>query len=171
MRAGAIARGEDIQQLPRQYAQLINAALATKPADMTAAIHLCRGNFRSRHFASGGYEPVAEVLLKELNVDNYLLEFDDERSGGFEPLRFLPKDGKKRVTIGLVSTKTGELEDKQAIIARIREAAKFAPLEQLGMGPQCGFASTVHGNDLTEEQQWAKIRLCNEIAEEVWGKQ
>ncbi len=136
MRQGAISRGEDIQQLPRQYAQLINEALATKPADMTVAIHLCRGNFRSRHFAAGGYEPVAEVLFKELNVDQFLLEFDDERSGGFEPLRFLPKG--KHVTLGLISTKTGKLEDKAKVIERIREAAKFAPLEQLGVGPQCG---------------------------------
>jgi 5-methyltetrahydropteroyltriglutamate--homocysteine methyltransferase len=139
MRQGAISRGEDIQALPRQYAALINEALSTKPADMTVAIHLCRGNFRSRHFAAGGYEPVAEVLLKELQVDNYLLEFDDERSGGFEPLRFLPKDGKKRVTLGLISTKTGQLEDKAKVVERIREAAKYAPLEQLGVGPQCGW--------------------------------
>jgi len=168
MRQGAVSRGEDIQQLPRQYAQLINEAIATKPADMTVAIHLCRGNFRSRHFAAGGYEPVAEVLFKELNIDQFLLEFDDERSGGFEPLRFLPKG--KHVTLGLISTKTGKLEDKQKVIERIREAAKYAPLEQLGIGPQCGFASTVHGNDLTEEEQWAKIQLCMEIAHEVWGK-
>ncbi len=192
MRQAAVSRGEDIQNLPRQYAALINEALADKPADMTVAIHLCRGNFRSRHFASGGYEPVAEVLLQELNVDNYLLEFDDERSGGFEPLRFLPKDGKKRVTLGLISTKTGVLEDKAAVVKRVHEAAKYAPLEQLGVGPQCGwvatwrgrraqdrrtnaassysFASTSHGNSLTEEEQWAKIKLCVEVAEEVWGK-
>ncbi len=132
MRDAATSRGEDVQTLPRQYASLINNVLSSKPSNMTVAIHLCRGNFRSRHFASGGYEPVAEVLLKELNVDNYLLEFDDERSGGFEPLRFLPRDGKKRVTLGLISTKKGELEDKKVVIERIREAAKYAPLEQLG---------------------------------------
>jgi methionine synthase II (cobalamin-independent) len=146
-----------------------------------------RGNFRSRHFSSGGYEPVAEVLLKELNVDVYLLEYDDARwlsppfhpirtysttyrSGGFEPLRHLPK-GNKVVTLGLVSSKTGVLEKKEDIIARIREAATFCPLEQLNVGPQCGFASTVHGNELTNEEQWAKIKLCQEIVEEVWGKQ
>ncbi|KAK4057995.1 hypothetical protein OIO90_000734 [Microbotryomycetes sp. JL221] len=170
MRAAAESRGEDVQQLPKQYASLINAALRDKPADMTAAIHLCRGNFRSRHFAAGGYEPVAEVLLKELNVDAYLLEYDDERSGGFEPLRHLPK-GHKTVHLGLISTKVAELEDKQEVISRIREAAKYAPLEQLSLGPQCGFASTVHGNEISDEVQWAKIKLCQEIVEEVWGKQ
>ncbi|KAM0755491.1 UROD/MetE-like protein [Meredithblackwellia eburnea MCA 4105] len=169
MRQGAIERGEDVETLPKRYVELINAALRDKPANMTAAIHLCRGNFRSRHFASGGYEPVAKVLLSELEVDMYLLEYDDERSGGFEPLRFLPK-GKKVVTLGLVSTKTGKLENKADVIARIREAAKYAPLEQLSVGPQCGFASTVHGNELTKEEQWAKIKFCQEIVEEVWGK-
>ncbi|KAJ9108528.1 hypothetical protein QFC20_003434 [Naganishia adeliensis] len=171
MRDAATERGEDVNELPRQYVKLINEALKLKPADMTASVHLCRGNFRSRHFASGGYEPVAEILFGELEVDNFLLEWDDERSGGLEPLRFLPKDGKKRVVLGLVSTKTGKLEDKSKVVERIREAAKFAPLEQLGMGPQCGFASTHHGNELTEEEQWKKIQLCNEIVEEVWGKQ
>ncbi|ORY69286.1 methionine synthase vitamin-B12 independent [Leucosporidium creatinivorum] len=170
MRAAAESRGEDVQQLPKQYVELINAALRDKPASMTAAIHLCRGNFRSRFFSSGGYEPVAEVLLRDLNVDMFLLEYDDERSGGFEPLQHLPK-GHKTVTLGLISTKTGKLEDKQEVIARIREAAKFAPLEQLSVGPQCGFASTVHGNELTQEEQWAKIKLCQDIVEEVWGKQ
>lgn len=138
MRDAAKERGEDVDELPRQYVKLINEALRLKPADMTASVHLCRGNFRSRHFASGGYEPVAEILFRDLEVDNFLLEWDDERSGGLEPLRFLPKDGKKRVVLGLVSTKTGKLEDKAKIVERIREAAKFAPLEQLGMGPQCG---------------------------------
>lgn len=138
MRDQATARGEDVQQLPRQYASLINAALRDKPADMSVSFHICRGNFRSKFFSSGGYEPVAEVLLKELNVDNYLLEFDDERSGNFEPLRFLPKDGKKRVTVGLVTTKSGQLESKESIVSRLKEAAKYAPLEQLGVGPQCG---------------------------------
>jgi 5-methyltetrahydropteroyltriglutamate--homocysteine methyltransferase len=194
MRDAATERGEDVNELPRQYVKLINEALRMKPADMTASVHLCRGNFRSRHFASGGYEPVAEILFGELEVDNFLLEWDDERSGGLEPLRFLPKDGKKRVVLGLVSTKTGKLEDKSKIIERIREAAKYAPLEQLGMGPQCGyvhdilsiclelrltlclpydysFASTHHGNELTEEEQWKKVQFCNEIVEEVWGKQ
>ncbi|KII84187.1 hypothetical protein PLICRDRAFT_373544 [Plicaturopsis crispa FD-325 SS-3] len=176
MRAAAAARGEDVQTLPRQYAALINDALRDRPADMTVAIHLCRGNFRSQHFASGGYEPVAEVLLKDLNVDVYLLEYDDARSGGFEPLRHLPvgpdAGGKtKTVVLGLISSKTGVLEDKSAVVGRIREAAAYAPLAQLSVGPQCGFASTVHGNELTEEQQWAKIRLCHEVVEEVWGKQ
>ncbi|SGY34626.1 BQ5605_C002g01661 [Microbotryum silenes-dioicae] len=169
MRKAAEERGEDVRQLPSNYAKLINAALKDKPEDMTVAIHLCRGNFRSRSFASGGYEPVAEVLLKDLNVDQYLLEYDDSRSGGFEPLRHLPK-GHKTVTLGLISTKTGKLEDKKEVIARIREAAQYAPLEQLSVGCQCGFASTVHGNELTQEEQWAKIQLCQEVVEEVWGK-
>lgn len=142
----------------------------TQSVQLTTLSWSVSGNFRSRHFAAGGYEPVAEILLRELNVDMYLLEYDDERSGGFEPLRHLPK-GHKTVTLGLISTKTGKLENKEEVIARIREAAKYAPLEQLSVGPQCGFASTVHGNDITPEEQWAKIQLCQEIVEEVWGKQ
>lgn len=169
MRKAAEARGEDLETLPKQYAELINAALRDLPDDVTKAIHLCRGNFRSRHFASGSYEQVAKVLFNEINVHNFLLEFDDERSGSFEPLRFLPKG--KTVTLGLVTTKRAELEDKASIMARIKEATKYAPLEQLSLSPQCGFASTSEGNDLSEEDQWNKIKLCREIVEEVWGKQ
>ncbi|KAJ7180716.1 vitamin-B12 independent methionine synthase [Mycena filopes] len=168
MREAAAGRGEDLNTLPRQYAQLINDVLRDRPAGMTVGIHLCRGNFRSRHFAEGGYEPIAQVLFQELDVDVYFLEFDTERAGTFEPLRFLPK-GEKVVMLGLVSSKVPELESKDFIKARIAEAAKFAPLEQLGLSPQCGFSSTVHGNEITVADQWAKMKLVNEIAEEVWG--
>ncbi|KAJ7043673.1 hypothetical protein C8F04DRAFT_943875 [Mycena alexandri] len=168
MREAAAGRGEDLNTLPRQYAQLINDALRDRPAGMTVGIHLCRGNFRSRHFAEGGYEPIAQVLFQELDVDVYFLEFDTERAGTFEPLRFLPK-GEKVVMLGLVSSKVPQLESKDFIKARIAEAAKFAPLEQLGLSPQCGFSSTVHGNEITIADQWAKMKLVNEIAEEVWG--
>ncbi|KAJ7281474.1 hypothetical protein C8J57DRAFT_1297739 [Mycena rebaudengoi] len=168
MREAAAGRGEDLDTLPRQYAQLINSALRDRPAGMTIGIHLCRGNFRSRHFAEGGYEPIAQVLFQELNVDVYFLEFDTERAGTFEPLRFLPK-GEKVVMLGLVSSKVPQLESKEFIKSRIAEAAKYAPLEQLGLSPQCGFSSTVHGNELSIDDQWAKMRLVTEIAEEVWG--
>ncbi|KAJ7642685.1 hypothetical protein DFH06DRAFT_604724 [Mycena polygramma] len=168
MREAAAGRGEDLNTLPRQYAQLINAALRDRPAGMTVGIHLCRGNFRSRHFAEGGYEPIAQVLFQELNVDVYFLEFDTERAGTFEPLRFLPK-GEKVVVLGLVSSKIPELESKEFIKARLAEAAKFAPLEQLALSPQCGFSSTVHGNEITIADQWAKMKLVGEIASEVWG--
>ncbi|KAJ7654399.1 hypothetical protein DFH06DRAFT_513340 [Mycena polygramma] len=168
MREAAAGRGEDLNTLPRQYAQLINAALRDRPAGMTVGIHLCRGNFRSRHFAEGGYEPIAQVLFQELNVDVYFLEFDTERAGTFEPLRFLPR-GEKVVVLGLVSSKIPELESKESIKARLAEAAKFAPLEQLALSPQCGFSSTVHGNEITIADQWAKMKLVGEIASEVWG--
>ncbi|KAJ6591515.1 hypothetical protein DFH09DRAFT_1137210 [Mycena vulgaris] len=168
MREAAAGRGEDLNTLPRQYAQLINAALRDRPAGMTVGIHLCRGNFRSRHFAEGGYEPIAQVLFEQLDVDVYFLEFDTERAGTFEPLRFLPK-GEKVVVLGLISSKVPQLESKDAIKARIAEAAKFAPLEQLALSPQCGFSSTVHGNEITIADQWAKMQLVNEIAAEVWG--
>ncbi|KAJ7066570.1 hypothetical protein C8F01DRAFT_1123718 [Mycena amicta] len=168
MREAAAGRGEDLNTLPRQYAQLINSALRDRPAGMTVGIHLCRGNFRSRHFAEGGYEPIAQVLFEMLDVDVYFLEFDTERSGTFEPLRFLPK-GEKVVVLGLVSSKVPQLEDKDFIKARIAEAAKFAPLEQLALSPQCGFSSTVHGNEITIADQWAKMKLVHEIAADVWG--
>ncbi|KAJ7782020.1 hypothetical protein DFH07DRAFT_393858 [Mycena maculata] len=168
MREAAAGRGEDLNTLPRQYAQLINSALRDRPAGMTVGIHLCRGNFRSRHFAEGGYEPIAQVLFEQLDVDVYFLEFDTERAGTFEPLRFLPK-GEKVVVLGLISSKVPQLESKDAIKARIAEAAKFAPLEQLALSPQCGFSSTVHGNEITIADQWAKMKLVKEIATEVWG--
>src|SRR6185312_941214 len=141
--------------------------LETKPADMTITTHVCRGNFRSTFIASGGYEPVAESLLSKCNYDGYFLEYDTDRAGGFEPLRFLPK-GNKVVVVGLITSKFGELEKRDHIKRRLAEAARFAPLEQLALSPQCGFASTEEGNVLSEDEQWAKLRLAVEIAAEVW---
>jgi 5-methyltetrahydropteroyltriglutamate--homocysteine methyltransferase len=166
-RADARARGVDPDETPRQYAKLINESFAGAPADMLKAIHLCRGNFRSSWAAEGGYEPVAEIMFNELAIDAFFLEYDDPRSGDFAPLRFVPKG--KVVVLGLVTTKLGELESKDEIKRRIDEAAKFVPLDQLALSPQCGFASTAHGNDITTEQQADKVRLVVEVAEEVWG--
>ncbi|RAI56132.1 5-methyltetrahydropteroyltriglutamate--homocysteine S-methyltransferase [Roseicella frigidaeris] len=160
-------RGERVEGLLETYARLINAAIAGRPADMVVSMHLCRGNFRSMHIAAGGYDPVAEVLFNGIDVDAYFMEYDDERSGSFAPLRFLPKG--KTVVLGLVTSKTGALESKDMLKRRIEEAARHAPLEQLAISPQCGFASTEEGNLLTVEEQWAKLRLCVELAEEVWG--
>jgi 5-methyltetrahydropteroyltriglutamate--homocysteine methyltransferase len=167
MRAGAVERGDDPDELPRTYAALINEALDGRPDDLTVGIHLCRGNFRSTFFASGGYEPVAEVLFNELDVDAYFLEYDDERSGDFAPLRFVPEH--KTVVLGIITSKFPELEPKDEIKARIDEAAAYVPLEQLCLSPQCGFSSTIHGNVMTEDQQWAKLRHVVEIADEVWA--
>ena len=167
MREGARARGDDPNELPRRYARLINAAIAGRPAGMTVCVHLCRGNFKSAWAAEGGYEPVAEVLFNELAVDGYFLEYDDARSGDFRPLRHLPKG--KTVVLGLVSTKVGTLEHKDDLKRRIDDAARFAPLEQMCLSPQCGFSSTVHGNDIALESQAAKLRLVIETAREVWG--
>jgi 5-methyltetrahydropteroyltriglutamate--homocysteine methyltransferase len=166
MREGAKQRGDDPDELPRRYARLINAAIAGKPADMTVGVHLCRGNFQSAWAAEGGYEPVAEVLFNELGVDCYFLEYDDARSGDFSPLRFVPKG--KIVVLGLVTTKLGSLESKDDLKRRIDQAAKHVPLGQLCLSPQCGFSSTVHGNQLAVEAQAAKIRLVAETAREVW---
>ncbi|KAK9899073.1 UROD/MetE-like protein [Cystobasidium minutum MCA 4210] len=165
MREAAAGRGEDLNVLPRQYASLINAAVKDAPENMTIAIHLCRGNFRSTHFAEGGYEPVAEVLFNELNANVYYLEFDDDRSGNFEPLRFLPKG--KTVVLGLVSSKVPELEDKAKVVKRVEEAGTYAPINQLAVSAQCGFASTHHGNNLTVEEQWKKVALLQDIAKSV----
>jgi 5-methyltetrahydropteroyltriglutamate--homocysteine methyltransferase len=137
------------------------------PADMTITMHLCRGNFRSTFVANGGYEPVADVLFNTIKVHGYFMEYDSERAGGFEPLRFLPKG--KTVVLGLVTSKTGQLESRDTILRRIEEAAKFATLDQLALSPQCGFASTEEGNTLAEDEQWAKLRMIVEIADEVWG--
>jgi 5-methyltetrahydropteroyltriglutamate--homocysteine methyltransferase len=167
MREGARARGDDPNELPRRYAALINAAIRDRPAGMTVCTHLCRGNFKSAWAAEGGYEPVAEVLFNELAVDGYFLEYDDARSGDFAPLRFLPKG--KTVVLGLVSTKLDRMETKDELKRRIDEAAKFAPLDQLCISPQCGFSSTVHGNEIHVETQAAKIRLCVDVARDVWG--
>ncbi len=166
--AGLKARGEHAEGLLDRYADLINHAIAGRPADMTISMHLCRGNFRSTWVASGGYEPVAETLFNKIDADAYFMEYDSDRAGGFEPLRFVPR-GRKVVVLGLVTSKTGELESKEQLKRRIDAASKYLPLEQLALSPQCGFASTEEGNTLTEEQQWAKLRLCVEVAQEVWG--
>jgi 5-methyltetrahydropteroyltriglutamate--homocysteine methyltransferase len=167
MREAARSRGDDPDELPHRYAGFINRVVAQKPAGMTLAVHLCRGNFKSTWAAQGGYEPVAEALLSEMGVDGYFLEYDDARSGDFKPLRFLPKG--KTVVLGLVTTKLGTLESKDALKRRIDEAAKYVPIEQLCLSPQCGFSSTVHGNDIAVEAQRAKLRLIVEVADEVWG--
>ena len=160
--------GGDAERQHIEYIRHINEALRDRPAGMTVTTHMCRGNFRSSWAAEGSYDFVAEALLNDLEVDGYFMEWDDERSGGFAPLRFLPK-GDKQVVLGLVTTKRGELESKDALKRQIEEAAKYAPLEQLCLSPQCGFSSTVEGNALTEEEQWAKLRLVVEVAEDVWG--
>jgi 5-methyltetrahydropteroyltriglutamate--homocysteine methyltransferase len=161
-------RGVNVDHLQESYATVINKALEGRPADMTITTHVCRGNFRSTWIASGGYEPVAQSLLAGCNYDGYFLEYDTERAGGFEPLRFLPK-GNKVVVLGLISSKLGALEKKDDIKRRIDEAAKFAPLDQFAVSPQCGFASTEEGNVLAEDEQWAKLRMAVEIAQEVWN--
>ncbi|TFY96398.1 5-methyltetrahydropteroyltriglutamate--homocysteine S-methyltransferase [Ramlibacter rhizophilus] len=167
MREAARQRGDDPNELPHRYAQFINKVVARKPEGMLLAMHLCRGNFKSTHAAAGNYEPVAEALLSEMNIDAFFLEYDDERSGDFRPLRYL-KPG-KTVVLGLVTTKFGELEDKDALKRRIDEAAKYAPMEQLALSPQCGFSSTVHGNNIAVEAQRTKLRLVIETAQEMWG--
>jgi len=161
-------RMSNVDQLQDIYARVINAALEGKPADMTITTHVCRGNFRSTWISEGGYEPVAETLLGKVNYDGYFLEYDTDRAGGFEPLRFLPK-GNKSVVLGLVTSKSGTLEKKDDVKRRIEEAAKFAPLDQYCLSPQCGFASTEEGNVLAEEEQWAKFRMIVELSKEVWG--
>ncbi|HET6183267.1 MAG TPA: 5-methyltetrahydropteroyltriglutamate--homocysteine S-methyltransferase [Acetobacteraceae bacterium] len=165
---GLKARGEHVEGLLGIYANLINRAIAGKSPEMTVSMHLCRGNFRSTWVAEGGYEPVAEVLFNQINADAYFMEYDSDRAGGFEPLRFVPR-GDKIVVLGLITSKTGVLESKDELKRRIEQASKYLPLEQLALSPQCGFASTEEGNLLTEEQQWAKLRRCVEVAEEVWG--
>ena len=160
--------GGDPERQHVEYIHHINESLAARPEGMTVTTHMCRGNFRSSWAAEGSYDFVAEALLNELEVDGFFMEWDDERSGGFEPLRFLPK-GDKQVVLGLVTTKRGELETKDDLKRRIDEASKYAPIEQLCLSPQCGFSSTVEGNALSEEEQWAKLRLIVEVAEEVWA--
>jgi 5-methyltetrahydropteroyltriglutamate--homocysteine methyltransferase len=166
--AGLKARGEHVDNLLSIYAEMLNRAIEGRPDGMTISMHLCRGNFRSHWVASGGYEPVAEVLFNQINSDAYFMEYDTERAGGFEPLRFVPR-GNKVVVLGLVTSKTGVLESKDDLKRRIDQAAKYLPLEQLALSPQCGFASTEEGNTLTEDEQWAKLRLCAEVARDVWG--
>jgi 5-methyltetrahydropteroyltriglutamate--homocysteine methyltransferase len=166
-RAQSKKRGDDPDSLPARYAQLTNAALLVKPADMAITMHSCRGNFRSTFIASGGYDFVAEQLLGNTNFDGYFLEYDSDRAGGFGPLRFFPR-GKKQLVLGLVTSKTGTLENKDEIKRRIDEATKYVALDQLCLSPQCGFASTEEGNILAENEQWAKLRMIVELAEEVW---
>jgi len=168
MREAARQRGDDPNELPHRYADFINRVVAQRPPGMTLGIHLCRGNFKSTFAAEGHYEPVAEALLARMDIDAYFLEYDDERSGDFRPLRFLPKN--KLVVLGLVTTKFGTLESKDELKRRIDEAARYAPLEQLALSPQCGFSSTVHGNEIAVEDQRSKLRLVVEVAEEVWGR-
>ena len=161
-------RGEDPETLPGVYAGMINAAISDVPPDMTITMHLCRGNFQSTFVASGGYEPVAELLFNTIKVHGYFMEYDTERAGGFEPLRFVPKG--KTVVLGLVTSKSGTLESKDAIRRRIDEASKFVDLDRLALSPQCGFASTEEGNILAENEQWAKLAMIVELADEVWGR-
>ncbi len=160
-------RGDDVERLPHIYADMINQAIADVPAGMMTAMHLCRGNFQSTFVASGGYDPVAEILFNEIKIQAYFMEYDSERAGGFEPLRFVPKG--KLVVLGLVTSKSGTLESKDEFKRRIDAAAKYIPLDQLCLSPQCGFASTEEGNILAEDEQWAKLRRIVEVADEVWG--
>ena len=166
-RAYVSERGEDAEHMHLRYISLINGAVAGRPEGMTVATHLCRGNYRSSWVAAGGYDFVAEALFNELNVDGFFLEYDDERSGGFEPLRFVPPG--KQIVLGLVTTKRPELESKDELKRRIDEAAKYVPLDQLCLSGQCGFSSTVEGNALTIDDQKAKLSLIVEVAKEVWG--
>ena len=161
-------RGDDPDHLPGIYADMINTAIQNRPTDMTITIHLCRGNFRSSWIAQGGYEPVAEILFNQIEADGYFMEFDSERAGGFEPLRFVPKN--KMVVLGLVTSKAGTLESSSELERRVRDAAKYVDLEQLCLSPQCGFASTEEGNVLSEEEQWAKLARVVEVARTVWGE-
>jgi methionine synthase II (cobalamin-independent) len=160
-------RGDDPDRLCETFATLINTAMSNIPSDMTITMHLCRGNFRSTFMGSGGYEPVAETLFNTIKVHGYFMEFDTARAGGFEPLRLVPKG--KTVVLGLVTTKTGELESRDELKRRIEEASKYVDIDQLALSPQCGFASTEEGNLLAEEEQWAKLRMIVELAGEVWG--
>jgi 5-methyltetrahydropteroyltriglutamate--homocysteine methyltransferase len=160
-------RGDDPEALPVAYAGMINAAISDIPADMAITMHLCRGNFRSTFVATGGYEPIAEMLFNTIGVHGYFMEYDTARAGGFEPLRFVPKG--KTVVLGLVTSKSGTLESKDELKRRIEEATKFIDVEQLCLSPQCGFASTEDGNTLAEEEQWAKLAMIVELADEVWG--
>jgi 5-methyltetrahydropteroyltriglutamate--homocysteine methyltransferase len=161
-------RGDDPTRLPEIYAEVINEAIKDRPSDMVITTHVCRGNFRSTWISEGGYEPVAEILFGKVNYNGYFLEYDTERAGGFEPLRFVPK-GNKQVVLGLVTSKSGTLESKADIKSRIQEATKYVALDQLCLSPQCGFASTEEGNVLTEEAQWNKMKMIVELSKEVWG--
>jgi 5-methyltetrahydropteroyltriglutamate--homocysteine methyltransferase len=161
------ARGDDPEKLGPLYGDLINTAMSDIPSDMTITMHMCRGNYKSTYMGAGGYEAVQEILFNRINVHGFFMEYDSDRAGGFEPLRMVPKD--KMVVLGLVTSKSGTLESKDEIKRRIDQAAKFIPLEQLCLSPQCGFASTEEGNTLAEDEQWAKLRMIVEVADEVWG--
>jgi 5-methyltetrahydropteroyltriglutamate--homocysteine methyltransferase len=167
IREATRARGDDPDDLTRLYCRLVNDAIRDRPADMVACTHLCRGNFKSAWVAQGGYEPVAEILFRDMGVDGFFLEFDDERSGDFAPLRFVPKG--KTVVLGLMSSKRPEVEPADLIRHRIDEAARYVPLEQCALSHQCGFSSTAHGNELGQDDQWRKLARCVEVAEAVWG--
>lgn len=168
IRTATRSRGDDPDDLTRTYCSLLNRSIAQRPSDMIVTVHLCRGNFKSAWVAEGGYEPVAEILLQTLAVNAFFLEYDDERSGDFAPLRFLPKE--KMVVLGLMSSKNREAETKDAVKKRIDEAASFVPFEQLALSHQCGFSSTVHGNDLSDDDQWRKLGRMVDIARDVWGE-
>ena len=160
-------RGLDLDQIAKDYVYMLNKIVAAKPADLAITMHICRGNFRSTWFSAGGYEPIAETLFGHCNVDGFFLEYDSDRAGDFKPLRFIKN---QQVVLGLITSKSGELEKRDEIIARIKEAAQYVDINQLCLSPQCGFASTEEGNILTEEQQWKKLDFIRDIVEEVWGK-
>ena len=166
IRQSTIDRGDDPDELTHLYCRMVNDAIRDRPADMAISVHLCRGNFKSAWVAQGGYEPVAEILFNEMNVDGFFLEYDDERSGDFAPLRFLPQG--KMVVLGLMSSKFSTVESKDEITRRIEEAAAYAPIDQLALSHQCGFSSTAHGNDIGEDDQWRKLERCVEVANTVW---
>jgi 5-methyltetrahydropteroyltriglutamate--homocysteine methyltransferase len=167
MREAAKERGDDPDDLPKTYASLINSVIDNRPDDLTVGIHLCRGNYRSTWFAEGGYEPVAEILFNNINVDAYFLEYDDERSGDFAPLRFVPKN--KTVVLGIISSKTPQLESMDDLCKRVDEAAAYMPLENMCISPQCGFSSTHHGNAMSHDDQWRKLELVVNSAVKIWG--
>ncbi len=160
-------RGDDPERLGELYGDLINIAMSDIPSDMTITMHMCRGNYKSTYMGAGGYEAVQEILFNKIKVNGFFMEYDTARAGGFEPLRMLPKD--RTVVLGLVTSKSGRLEPRDEIHRRIEEATKFVSLDQLSLSPQCGFASTEEGNVLEEEEQWAKLRMIVELAEEIWG--
>jgi 5-methyltetrahydropteroyltriglutamate--homocysteine methyltransferase len=165
--ADLAGRGDDPDTLTRLYCRLVNDSIRDRPSDMVVCVHLCRGNFKSAWVARGGYEPVAEILFNDMAIDGFFLEYDDERSGDFAPLRFVPRG--KRVILGLMSSKRAEVEPADAVRRRIDEATRFVPLEQCGLSHQCGFSSTAHGNELSEDDQWRKLARCVEVAEQIWG--
>lgn len=160
------ARGFDLEKIARDYVDVLNRVIEWKPEDLVVNMHICRGNFRSTWFSSGGYEPVAKTLFGHCRVDGFFLEYDSDRAGDFTPLRFIKN---QKVVLGLITSKSGDLEDKGEVISRIKEASQYVPLEQLCLSPQCGFSSTEEGNILTIEAQWDKLKLIDEIVHEVWG--